>query len=100
MALKKKGTVTVNEEGLFTVEGNGTLSDFTAVLPRSEAKVSVVVERDKLLQALVGQDKHVRITLFSEDISIELSSAGAYAVIMPICGLDEDAFWQPEIGDE
>ena len=99
VALGKKGTVTVNEEGLFAVEENGTMPDFAATLPRSEAKVSVVVERDNLLQALAGQDKHVRLTLFNDDISVELSSAGAYAVIMPICGLDEDAFWRPEVGE-
>ncbi len=96
VALKKKGTVTVNEEGLFTVEENGTLPDFTTVLPRSDAKASIVVERDTLLKALAGQDKHVRLTLFTADISVELSSAGAYALVMPICGLDEDEFWQPK----
>ena len=100
VALGKKGTVTVNEEGLFTVEENGTMPDFAATLPRSEAKASIVVERDKLLQALAGQDKHVRLTLFSEDISVELSSAGAYAVIMPICGLDDEEFWRPEVEEE
>ena len=81
------------------VEENGTMPDFAATLPRSEAKVSIVVERDRLLQALAGQDKHVRLTLFNDDISVELSSAGAYAVIMPICGLDEEGFWRPEVGD-
>jgi len=99
VALKKKGTVTVNEEGLFAVEENGTLPDFAATLPRSEPKASIVVERDKLLQALAGQDKHVRLTLFNDDIGVELSSAGAYALIMPICGLDEDDFWRPVVGE-
>ena len=96
VTLEKKGTVSVNEEGLFVVEENSTLPDFTAVLPRSEAKASIVVERDTLLKALAGQDKHVRLTLFNDDISVELSSAGAYALVMPIGGLDEDEFWQPE----
>ena len=100
VALKKKGTVTVNEEGLFTVEENGTLPDFTAVLPCSDAKASIVVERDTLLKALAGQDKHVRLTLFTADISVELSSAGAYALVMPICGLDEDEFWRPEVEEK
>ena len=100
VALEKKGTVTVNEEGLFTVEENGTLPDLAAVLPRSEAKASIVVERDTLLQALAGQDKHVRLTLFTADLSVGLSSAGAYALVMPIGGLDEDAFWRPEIEEE
>ena len=96
VALKKKGTVTVNEEGLFTVEENGTLPDFTTVLPRSDAKASIVVERDTLLKALAGQDKHVRLTLFTADLGMELSSAGAYALIMPLGGLDEEDFWKPK----
>lgn len=98
VALAKKGTVTLNEEGLFAVEEHGTMSDFASILPRSEAKASIVVERDKLLQALAGQDKHVRLTLFTADPGVELSSAGAYALIMPIDGLDEEDFWRPKIG--
>lgn len=99
VALGKKGTVVVNEEGIFAVEETSTLPDFAAVLPRSEAKVSIVVERDKLLQALVGQDKHVRLTLFTADLGMELSSAGAYALVMPLGGLDEEDFWRPEVGE-
>jgi hypothetical protein len=56
----------------------------------------VVVERDKLLQALVGQDKHVRLTFFAEDQAVELSSAGAFALVMPLTGLEEEDFWRLE----
>lgn len=56
-----------------------------------------MVERDKLLQALAGQDRHVRLTFFAGDLAIELSSAGAYALVMPLVGLEEKDFWRPEI---
>jgi hypothetical protein len=62
--------------------------------------VSLVVERDKLLQALAGQDRHVRLTFFAEDQVVELSSAGAYALVMPLAGLEEDDFWRPEIFEQ
>lgn len=96
VATEKQGEVTLNEEGLFQVNENGSLPDFTASLPQSQPTASVVVERDKLLQALAGQDKHVRLTFFAEDQAVELSSAGVYALVMPLTGLNEENFWRPE----
>lgn len=93
---EKQGEVTLNEDGLFHVNENGRLPDFIASLPQSQPTASVVVERDKLLQALAGQDKHVRLTFFAEDRAVELSSAGAYALVMPIVGLEEADFWKPD----
>ena len=93
---EKQGHVTLDEYGLFQVSANSSLPDFTASLPQSQPTGSVVVERDKLLQALVGQDKHVRLTFFAEDQAVELSSAGAFALVMPLTGLDEEDFWRPE----
>jgi hypothetical protein len=100
VALEREGTVTINEEGVFAVNGNGRLPDFAVSLPQSKPAASVVVERDKLLQALAGQDRHVRLTLFAADQVVELSSAGAYALVMPILGLEEEDFWRPEIPND
>lgn len=100
VATEKQGEVTLNEEGLFHVNENGRLPDFTASLPQSQPTASVVVARDKLLQALAGQDKHVRLTFFAEDQAVELSSAGVYALVMPLTGLNEEDFWRPESSEQ
>ena len=92
----KKGHVTLDEDGLFQVNANGRLPDFAASLPQSQPIASIVVERDRLLQALAGQDQHVRLTFFAPGQAVELSSSGAYALVMPLEGLDEADFWQPE----
>lgn len=113
VATEKQGTVTLNEAGLFQVSANngrfdgagaesdetpgaGSLPDFAASLPQSQPAATVVVERDRLLQALAGQDRHVRLTFFAEDQALELASAGAYALVMPLAGLEETDFWRPE----
>lgn len=113
VSTEKRGHVTLDENGLFQVDGNGRFDDgrlpsapnsveplsagcspnFAASLPRSQPTASLVIERDKLLQALAGQDRHVRLTFFVEDAVIELSSAGAYALVMSIVGLEEEDFW-------
>lgn len=92
----KQGRVTLDEAGLFQVSTNGRLPDFAASLPQSEPAVTVVVERDRLLQALAGQDRQVRLTLYAADQAVELSSAGAYALVMPLIGMEEADFWRPE----
>ena len=97
VATEKQGHVTLDEDGLFQVSANGHLPDFAASLPQSQPATSVVVERDKLLQALAGQDRHVRLTFFTQDHTMELSSAGAYALVMPLVGLEEEDFWRPQI---
>lgn len=97
VATEKQGHVTLNEDGLFQVSANGRLPDFAASLPQSQPTTSIVVERDKLLQALAGQDKHVRLTIFAEDQAVELSSAGTYALVMPLTGLEEEDFWKPVV---
>ncbi|MCI0580168.1 MAG: hypothetical protein L0332_17960 [Chloroflexi bacterium] len=100
VATDKPGLVTLDEAGLFQVSTNGRLPDFAASLPQAEPVATVVVERDKLLQALAGQDRHVRLAFFREDQAVELSSAGAYALVMPITGMEEDDFWRPEMAVE
>ncbi len=100
VATEKHGHVTLDEDGLFQVSANGRLPDLAASLPQSQPAATVVVERDKLLQALAGQDRHVRLTFFADDQAIELSSAGAYALVMPLVGLEEEDFWRPEIPND
>jgi hypothetical protein len=100
VATEQPGHVTLDEAGLFQVSTNGRLPDFAASLPQSQTAATVVVERDKLLQALAGQDRHVRLTLFAQDQTLELSSAGAYALVMPLEGLEEEDFWRPEIPND
>ena len=104
VATEKHGHVTLDEEGLFLVSADGhfdsRLPDLAASLPQAQPVVSMVVERDKLLKALTGQDRHVRLTLFADDRALELSSAGAYALVMPLAGLEEEDFWKPEIPDQ
>lgn len=100
VATEKQGHVTLNESGLFEVNEDGSLPDFTASLPQSQPTTSIVVERDKLLQALAGQDRHVRLTFFAENQVVELSSAGAYALVMALDGLEEEDFWQPQVAEQ
>jgi hypothetical protein len=105
VATGKQGHVMLDEAGLFQVSTNGgsgqaaanSLPDFVANLPCSQPAASVVVDRDKLLQALTGQDRYVRLTFFPDDLVVELSSAGAYALVMPITGMEEEDFWRPEV---
>lgn len=96
MATEKQGHVALNEDGLLQVVENGRLPDFAASLPQSQPITSIIVERDKLLQALAGQDQHVCLRLYADNQPIELSSAGAYALVMPLAGLEEESFWKPE----
>ncbi|MFQ5401716.1 MAG: hypothetical protein ACE5E7_19220 [Anaerolineae bacterium] len=93
----KQGHITLDEAGLIQVSANGRLPDFAASLPQSQPAATIVVERDKLLQALAGQDRHVRLTLFAQGQPLELSSAGAYALVMPLAGLEEADFWRPDV---
>lgn len=76
----------LDETGLFQVNSNSHLPDVTASLPNSRPAAPVVVERDKLLQALAGQDHHACLTIFAQDQTLELSSIG----------MEKDDFWRPE----
>jgi hypothetical protein len=100
VATDKQGQVHVGETGLFEVDANGQLPDIAAARPHTRPSATVIVERDKLLQALAGQDNHVRLTFYDQDQALELSSAGAYALVMPMEGLEESDFWVPEISTE
>lgn len=100
VATNKKGQVAIDETGLFQINANGQLPEIATGLPQTKPTSSVIVERDKLLQALAGQDRHVRISFYADDQAIELSSVGAYALVMPLTGLEEEDFWKPEAQTE
>jgi hypothetical protein len=100
VATEIRGQVTLGETGLFEFAVYGHLPVFAASLPKTQPSATVIVERDKLLQALAGQDNHVRLTVYADDQALELSSAGAYALVMPLSGLVESDFWRPEISTE
>lgn len=82
----RQGCIMLDETGLFQVNSNSHLPDVTASLPHSRPVAPVVVERDKLLQALVGQDHHACLIIFAQDQTLELSSIS----------MEKDDFWRPE----
>ncbi len=104
VALGKQGHVTLSPEGLFAVtvaddaeaaSGDPGLPPFANALPQEEPLVTLVIDRDRLLQALKGQDRQVRLALYPNGI-VELSSAGAYALVLSLSGVEETVFWRPE----
>jgi len=97
VATDKEGHVALDEAGLFQVSAAAALPNLAGSLPQGEPVAWVVVDRDRLLQALAGQDRQVRLALFARDQAVELSSAGAYALVMPITGLEDEDFWRPDI---
>lgn len=104
VALGKQGHVTLSLEGLFAVtvaddaeaasDGPG-LPPFAKALPQEEPLATLVIDRDRLLLALKGQDRQVRLALYPTGM-VELSSAGAYALVLSLSGVEEAAFWRPE----
>ncbi len=104
VALVKQGRVTLSPEGLFAVtvtddteaeSGGPGLPPFAKTVPQEEPMASLVIDRDRLLQALKGQDRQVRLALYDTGM-VELSSAGAYALVLSLSGVAEAAFWRPE----
>ncbi|MCC6607952.1 MAG: hypothetical protein IT327_32400 [Anaerolineae bacterium] len=106
VALVKQGRVTLSPEGLFAVTavddaeaaaGGSGLPPFAKTLPQGEPLTTLVIDRDRLLQALKGQDRQVRLALYAAGPGmVELSSAGAYALVVALSGVEETAFWRPE----
>lgn len=99
VATAQQGRVSLDEAGLLQVS-TAPLPDVAASLPASTPTTSVVVARDRLLQALAGQDRYVRLALFAPDEAVELSSAGAYALVMPVVGLEDEDFWRPDLRED
>jgi hypothetical protein len=99
VATDKEGRVVLDEAGLFRVSPAPAAPNLAASLPQGEPVAWAVVDRDRLLQALAGQDRQVRLALYARDQAVELSSAGAYALVMPITGLGDEDFWRPDVSD-
>jgi hypothetical protein len=99
VATDKEGRVVLDEAGLFQVSPAPAAPNLAASLPQGEPAAWAVVDRDRLLQALAGQDGRVRLALYARDQAVELSSAGAYALVMPITGLEDEDFWRPDVSD-
>lgn len=100
VALVKQGRVTLSPAGLFAVavaeeSGGPGLPPFAKALPQEEPLATLVIDRDRLLLALKGQDRQVRLALYPTGM-VELSSAGAYALVLSLSGVEEAAFWRPE----
>ena len=96
VAIEKSGRVTVSEEGTFQVEEIGDIPPFTVALPQGEPIASIVVSAENLKQAAAGQEGFVRLSLYGSSQALELSSAGKYALVMPVMDVGEWQFWRPE----
>jgi hypothetical protein len=99
VALGEQGGVTLSLNALFVVEPHEKrLPPFAAALPAGEPAAVIIVERTRLLQALAGQDEVVRLSLYDEGIGAraELSSAGAYALVLATDKGKDVAFWRPD----
>ena len=95
VATDRRGRVAVDDDGLLQVQAGNHVPALNATLPQSKPAAVVIVDRDRLLQALSGQDRHVRLAVFPTAEALELSSAGAYALVMPVTILEEEDFWRP-----
>ncbi len=96
VATEKSGQVTVSEEGTFRVDATNDIPPFTATLPQEEPIASIVVSAENLKQAAAGQEGFVRLSLYEGNQAMELSSAGKYALVMPVMDVQEWQFWRPE----
>ncbi len=90
------GRVTLNEEGLFQVEETDDILPFAAALLHEEPVLSVVIDAHALRQAMAEQERLVQITLYGHNKAVELSSAGKYALVMPVTKAGDWLFWRPE----
>jgi hypothetical protein len=90
------GRVTLKEEVLFQVEETGNILPFAAALPNEEPVLSVVIDARLLKQAVAEQEGMVQITLYGHNKVVKLSSAGKYALVMPVTKAGDWLFWRPE----
>ena len=95
VATEKSGRVTVSEDGIIQVEETVDLPPFAATMPQGEPVASVVISAARLKQAVEGQEGVIRLTLYSGSQALELSSAGQYALVMPVTEVEEWLFWRP-----
>jgi hypothetical protein len=99
VALGKRGRIALDgAEGFMVAEEGERLPPFARAIPQSEPVFTLVVERDRLLRALRGQEEQVRLNTYAVGPGIlELSSAGAYALVLATKRGEDGEFWRPEI---
>ena len=98
VALGKRGRVALDgAEGFMVAEEGERLPPFARAIPQIEPAFTLVVERDRLLRALRGQEEQVRLNTYAVGPGIlELSSDGAYALVLATSKVEEGDFWRPE----
>lgn len=95
VATGKRGRVTLSAEGLFQVEETDGILPFAAALPHEEPVLSLVIDAELLRQAVAEQEGMVQINLYGSNKAVELSSAGKYALVMPVTKAGDWLFWRP-----
>ena len=95
LALEGRGRVVADKDGALQVEKSGALPPFKNALPARQPLASVVVSAEFLRQAAGGQEGFVRLSIYDEPGSLELSSGGKYALLMGVSGGPEWWFWRP-----
>jgi hypothetical protein len=98
LALGKCGRVTLNQAGALQVEKKDDIPPFASALPQGEPIASIVVSADSLRKAAAGQEGFVRLSIYSEEEMLELSSGGKYALVMAVNGVQAWWFWRPASG--
>ncbi len=96
VATAKRGRVTLNEDGLFQVEETDRLLPFADLLPDEKPVLSLVIDAELLRQAVAEQEGMVQINLYGSNKAVELSSAGKYALVMPVTKVGNWLFWRPQ----
>ncbi|MBK8986281.1 MAG: hypothetical protein IPM39_09400 [Chloroflexi bacterium] len=98
IALGKRGCVALDEADEFVVDEGVRLPPFARAIPQIEPAFRLVVDRDRLLRALRGQEEQVRLSAYAVGLGIlELSSAGAYTIVLVTSKGEGADFWRPEL---
>jgi hypothetical protein len=96
VATEKRGHVSLTDAGLFAVEEAEDIPPFIGTLPEGDPIASIVVSAGSLKQAVAGQEGFVQINLYGESQSLELQSAGKYALVSPVADVPGWWFWRPK----
>ena len=96
VATEKSGHTSLTEAGLLTVEEAADIPPFIGTLPQGDPVASIVVSADSLKQAVAGQEGFVQLTLYPQGQSLELQSAGKYALVSPVADVPGWWFWRPK----
>jgi hypothetical protein len=77
------------------VEKDDDIPPFAGTLPRDEPVASIVVSAESLRAAAAGQEGFVRLSIYDDLQTLELSSGGKYALAMAVNGVPAWWFWRP-----